>query len=188
MAGESVFCFFQQANKLTYLQQLLHFWAQQQQNSRFSDRFRSIVRGKWYVWLASSVSLIGDLTTTAAAAATKNAWSMAHGRRDCKHKPQKDSHTDTALSTHHRHKQCCNSNSRDDDEERRKCSRGSGPTNRPLFAGARVGGPLLSPYTSWFFNSFCGEFSPFWEKYFEDRIFCRNFPRFLEKKFAKKKF
>jgi len=38
MAGESVFCFFQQANKLTYLQQLLHFWAQQQQNSRFSDR------------------------------------------------------------------------------------------------------------------------------------------------------
>ncbi len=133
----------------------------------------------------SSVSLIGDLTTTAAAA-TKNAWSMAHGRPDCKRKPRKDSHTDTALSMHHRHNQYCNSNSRDADEERRKCPRGSGPINGPLFQGARIGGPLLSPYTSWFFNSFCGEFSPFCEKYFEERIFCRNFPRFLEKLFLQK--
>ncbi len=132
------------------------------------------------------MSQIGDLTTTVAAA-TKSAWSMAHGRRDCKHKPQKDSRTDTALPTHHRHKRCCNSNSRDDDEERSKCPRGSGPTNRPLFAGAHVGGPLLSPYTTWFFYSFCGEFSRFCEKYFEERIFCRNFPGVLEKKFARKR-
>lgn len=154
MAGESVFCFFQQANKLTYLQQLLHFWAQQQkQNSRFSDR--SFVESD-KVWLASSVSLIGDLTTTAAATETKSAWPMAHGKRDCKHKPQKDSHTDSALSTHHRHKQYCNSNSRDADEERSKCPPGAAALQTGLYlrARARVGGPLLSPYTSWFFNSF----------------------------------
>ncbi len=133
------------------------------------------------------MSLIGDLTTTAAAA-TKRAWSMAHGRRDCKHKPQKDSHTDTAL--HAPPPQAMlQSNSRDDeDDERSKKPPGQRPYKPAFIWGrARRGGPLLSPYTSWFLNSFCGEFPPFCENYFEERIFCRNFPRFLGKKIAKKR-